>query len=181
MYFSFYFLRYLFRMPPVWLPSYLGMFLGKTPGHVSWKAWKRLGTPRDDRCLKDVLFNAAEKKKSSFDNKPAMSRVATQDLFRARDANTSMIKILQTSQVKMKILRSNSWLWTYSRNTNRTSCHVVKTSATSADNREKKGAKERKWVLYKNPFIITIIWVPLKVNVPINDNASHIRGFLLHF
>lgn len=28
--------------------------------------------------------------------------VATQDLFRARDANTSMIKIVQTSQVKLK-------------------------------------------------------------------------------
>lgn len=31
-----------------------------------------------------------------------MSSVATQDLFRARDANTSMIKIVQTSQVKLK-------------------------------------------------------------------------------
>ena len=31
-----------------------------------------------------------------------MISVATQDLFRARDANTSMIKIVQTSQVKLK-------------------------------------------------------------------------------
>lgn len=29
-------------------------------------------------------------------------RVATQDLFRARDANTSMIKTVRTSQVKLK-------------------------------------------------------------------------------
>lgn len=100
--------------------------------------------------------------------------------FRARDANTSMIKnctnfTSQNESITKQLVTLNVQQ-KYQQNL--MPC-VKKTSSTSASNKEKKrkeggGAKERKWASYKKknpPFtIVVIVGAPLKGNLSINDN-----------
>lgn len=74
-----------------------------------------------------------------FKEKHVMVSVATQDLFRARDANTSMIKIVQTSQVKLKYHVATREL----EHTAKISTKLMPCGKKTASNRE-KGVKGEK-------------------------------------
>lgn len=75
---------------------------------------------------------------------PVVSRVATQDLFRARDANTSMIKIVQTSQVKLKYHVGTRDLEHTAKIPTKPMPCGKKTFVERLQVTEKKGQKERK-------------------------------------
>lgn len=77
------------------------------------------------------------RKKETF-----VSSVATQDLFRARDANTSMIKIVQTSQVKVKYHVATRDLKHIQQKYQQNPCHVVRKHLSNSNG--EKGAKGEK-------------------------------------